>query len=319
MKYAIETFKLRKIYRNGVEALKGVTFKVKMNEIIGYIGPNGAGKTTTINILATIIKPTSGNAYVLGFDVVKEADEIRSRIGLLAQETILDYFLTVYENLYVYAWLQGIEKSERIKRIKELLKDFDLYDKRNRRWNTLSTGEARRAALARALIHEPEILFIDEPTLGLDPYGKSITWNYLKELRKKGVTIFLASNQMEEIQALCDRVIFIHKGEILEVGHPEEIIKKYAPHTIVEINLSDIKPYLVEIISKKISSHEGIERVEFKSPEKLEIHFNENILDVSEVLDIISKLNMKIKSSRIRYATLNDAFIEIVKRSKNYE
>lgn len=235
--YAIEVENLRKVYKQGkveVEALRGVTFKVKKGELFGFLGPNGAGKTTTIMILTTLLEPTSGKALVAGHDVVKEKNEVRKRIGVVFQDPALDNYLTAYENLYIHAKLYGLKGKELEERVKEALTFVDLWEHKDRLVITFSGGMRRRLEIARALVHEPEVLFLDEPTTGLDPQSRAKVWDYIKGINKeKGVTVFLTTHYMDEADKLCERIAIIDKGKIIAEGSPEELKARVGKNVVI--------------------------------------------------------------------------------------
>lgn len=207
-----------------IVALRGISLTVRRGEIFGLLEPNGAGKTTLIHILATLIKPTSGSAVVAGHDVTKEPDAVRKNIGIVFQEPSLALNLTGYENLYIHGKLYGLRGKELKERIEEVLRFVDLYEHKDRVVKNYSGGMKRRLEIARALLHEPKVLFLDEPTLGLDPQIRARIWEYIKKLnREKGVTIFLTTHYIEEAEALCGRIAIIDQGKIIAVGNPEEL------------------------------------------------------------------------------------------------
>jgi ABC-2 type transport system ATP-binding protein len=221
---AIRTESLGKTYSGGTEAVKDVSLTVRPGEIFGFLGPNGAGKTTTISILTTVLRPTAGVAEVGGLDVTRHPEQIRRRIGLVFQRSTADETLTGRENLEIAAGLYGLGRSESRPRIRTLLERLDLDDAADRRVAQYSGGMRRRLEIAVGLVHSPEILFLDEPTLGLDPQGRSQFWEYLRELRRESsMTIFLTTHYLDEADALSDRVAIIDHGTILTTGTPGQL------------------------------------------------------------------------------------------------
>jgi len=195
-----------------LEAVKGVSFTVKEGEIFGFLGPNGAGKTTTINMLCTLLKPTAGRATVNGFDVTKERSKVRESIGLVFQEPTLDDYLTAEQNLRFHAYAYGIPRDILKPRLKELLEMVELWDRRKGKINTYSGGMKRRLEIARGLLHHPRVLFLDEPTLGLDPQTRHCIWDYIHDLRKReNLAIFMTTHYMEEAEN-CDRIAVTDYG-----------------------------------------------------------------------------------------------------------
>ena len=224
MENLISINNLSKIYDNGFNALKEIDLKIKKGEIIAMLGPNGAGKTTLISIICGIVKPTSGEVKVEGFDIIKDYRETRSRIGLVPQEISLEQFETVFNNVSYSRGLYG--KTPKPDYIEKILKDFSLWDKKDFRLNQLSGGMKRRVMIAKALSHEPSILFLDEPTAGVDVELRKDMWVVIENLRKTGVTIILTTHYIEEAEAIADRVAVINQGEIVIVDNKKDLLKK---------------------------------------------------------------------------------------------
>src|SRR4030043_648362 len=215
---------LTKVFNGNLVAVDHVNFNVKHGEIFGFLGPNGAGKTTTINMLITILKPTEGKASILGYDIAKQNNEVRYSIGVVPQEYTADEDLTGYENILLCADLYGIPREVSKKRASELLELVELTAFKDKKVQTFSGGMRRRLELACGLINRPKVLFLDEPTLGLDVQTRAATWNYIKTLKKEyGMTLFMTTHYLEEADALCDRVAIIDHGKIIVVGTPTEL------------------------------------------------------------------------------------------------
>ena len=215
---------LSKVYDNGFNALKKVSLEVKQGEILAMLGPNGAGKTTLISIICGIVTPSSGSVSVDGFDIIKDYRETRSRIGMVPQELSLESFETVFDTVSYSRGLYG--KSPKPEHIEKILKDLSLWDKKNQRLRQLSGGMKRRVLIAKALSHEPKILFLDEPTAGVDVELRKEMWEVVDTLRKTGVTIILTTHYIEEAEAIADRVGVINQGEIILVEEKKELLKK---------------------------------------------------------------------------------------------
>lgn len=216
---------LVKKYRD-FEAVKGVSFTVNTGEIFAFLGPNGAGKTTTIKMLTTLLDPTSGEIEINGFDPLSQQSMARRSFGIVFQDPSLDDELTAYENMEFHGVLYSVPRNTRRKRIEELLKVVELWDRRNDQVKTFSGGMKRRLEIARGLLHHPKIFFLDEPTLGLDPQTRNYIWDYIKKLNKEEkITIFFTTHYMEEAEAVAERVAIIENGQIITVGTPKEIIK----------------------------------------------------------------------------------------------
>ena len=206
-----------------LEAVKGVSFGVQEGEIFGFLGPNGAGKTTTINMLCTLLAPTEGEAIVNGFNITRERDQVRGSIGLVFQEPTLDDYLTAEQNLRFHAYAYSIPREIMEQRMKALLEMVDLWDRRKEKTDTYSGGMKRRLEIARGLLHHPKVLFLDEPTLGLDPQTRSRIWNHIRELRnQENLAIFMTTHYMDEAEN-CDRIAVIDYGEIVALDTPDNL------------------------------------------------------------------------------------------------
>jgi len=215
---------LTKVFNKHLTAVDHVNFSVKQGEVFGFLGPNGAGKTTTINMLITILKPTEGKASVLGFDIAKQDNNVRNVIGVVPQEYTADEDLTGLENVLLCSDLYGIPRNVAKERAMDLLKLVELTDFKDKKVQTYSGGMRRRLELACGLINRPKVLFLDEPTLGLDVQTRTATWDYIRKLKKEfGMTLFMTTHYLEEADALCDRVVIIDHGKIVVVGSPEEL------------------------------------------------------------------------------------------------
>jgi len=215
---------LTKVFNHNLVAVDHIDFSVKHGEIFGFLGPNGAGKTTTINMLITVLKPTSGKATILGSDIAKQNNAVRATIGVVPQEYTADEDLTGYENILLCADLYGIHRDVSKKRANELLELVELTSFKDKKVQTYSGGMRRRLELACGLVNRPKVLFLDEPTLGLDVQTRAATWNYVRMLKKEyGMTLFLTTHYLEEADALCDRIAIIDHGRIIVVGTPEEL------------------------------------------------------------------------------------------------
>ncbi len=287
-----------------IVAVNGVTFKVKRSEIFGFLGPNGAGKTTTIHILSTLLKPTSGEALVDGKNVVKEPANVRKVIGIVFQDPSVDDQLTAYENLYIHGRIYGLKGKELEERIDEALKFIDLYGFKNKQVRTFSGGMRRRLEIARALIHEPKVLFLDEPTLGLDPQTRAKIWDYIRMIRReKNVTIFLTTHYMDEAEELADRIAIIDHGKIIAEGPPDEL-RSLAGNEVIYIKFENIN-------GKNIPCEDDnfIEECKVLGQDSIML----KVRKASEVLPIIfEKFNSRgYKIGKIEYKrpTLNDAFL----------
>ena len=282
-------------------ALNGLSFEVNENEIFGLLGPNGAGKTTLIHILATLLKPTTGGAVVNGYDVLHNATKVRESIGVVFQAPSSDDILTGYENLKIHALLYGIPRGTREKRISEVLKLVGLEGRKNDQVKKYSGGMRRRLEIARGLLHHPKVLFLDEPTLGLDPQSRESMWTYIKEIvTEEKVTIILTTHYMEEADLLCDRIGFISNGKIIALNSPTNL-KQEMGGDIVKINFIG-----------DIPSTETFTRFDFVH--KVELEKNTAIVYMDEVNSNMHSLIKDLKGVRtIEYKkpTLNDVFLRL--------
>ena len=244
----VEIEGLTKIYDSKlrVVALDGIDLELKQGEIFGLLGPNGAGKTTTISISTTRTLPTSGTVRIAGIDVVQHPAQARRHIGVVPQFNTLDRSLTVYENLYFHCRYFGFSHSQAKSRSLELLAQFLLTERKNSTPNQLSGGLAQRVQIARAIAHRPTVLFLDEPSAGLDPQSRMAMWGAVAELRKEGITVLLTTHYMEEADSLSDRVAIIDYGRVLALGSPEKLKTTFGALTIFDL---------------KLKSHEGLEKV----------------------------------------------------------
>src|SRR6478672_3719436 len=218
----IDVDQLSKTY-DEVEAVRGVSFDVDAGEVFGFLGPNGAGKTTTINMLCTLARPTSGSARVAGHDIVRERDDVRRHIGLVFQDPTLDGYLTAEQNLRLHAELYGVESSLVPDRMRQVLEMVGLWERRDATVMTFSGGMRRRLEIARGFLHSPRVLFLDEPTIGLDPQTRSSIWRYIRDLqRAEAITIFMTTHYMDEAE-FCDRIAIMDKGEIVVLDTPSAL------------------------------------------------------------------------------------------------
>lgn len=303
MEFAIEAKNLTKKFPDLI-AVDNVSFKIQKEEIFGLLGPNGAGKTTIIKMLSTLTKPTSGSAKVWGFDILKQKDEVREYIGIVFQEPALDNRLTGYENLDFHARLYGLNKKERVKRIKEVLKMVELENKANVLVKNYSGGMQRRLEIARGIMHYPKVLFLDEPTLGLDAQTRRKIWNYIIGLNKKEkTTIILTTHYMEEADFLCQRIGIIDYGKIIAEDTPSNL-KNILGGDVISVEITPLeKAYnLIKKIewANKVKKHDRIININCKEAEKkipLLIKF------------IQSNSELSLKSINLRKPTLEDVFL----------
>ena len=296
---------LSKIYKNGFNALKSVNLNIKKGEIFAMLGPNGAGKTTLISIICGIVKPSSGKVTIDNFDIIDDYRETRSIIGLVPQELTLEQFETVFNNVSYSRGLYG--KKPDPQHIEKILKQLSLWDKKDQRLRQLSGGMKRRVLIAKALSHEPSILFLDEPTAGVDVELRQDMWKIVEELRSTGVTIILTTHYIEEAEAIADRVGVINQGEIIVVEETKELLKKMG-HKKLTVELQDE-------ISKIPDSLHKYKLV--LGNNKMSIDYTYNVqaeqTGITNLLQDIKDAGLKLKDLKTEQSTLEKIFVSLVK------
>jgi len=305
--HIIEIFNLTKEF-NGLKAVNNVSLSIEEGEVFGLLGPNGAGKTTFISMLCTLLRPTSGTARVNGFDIVKQQDEVRKSIGIVFQEPSLDNRLTGRENLEMHAGLYGVPKAERKKRIEEVLELVALSDRADELVKTYSGGMKRRLEIARGLIHYPKVLFLDEPTLGLDPQTREHIWEYIKKLaEREHITILLTTHYMEEADALCNRVAIMDYGEIKVLDTPEALKNSLEGDVIsLEVDKS-------EGVAEKIKGLEEVKKVHvINSTIFITVKNAESF--APKILEFVKSNGGVVKAISIRKPSLGDVFLHYTGR-----
>ena len=288
---------------DGLVAVDHIDLDVEEGEIFGFLGPNGAGKTTTIKMLTTLLKPSEGEAKVCGYDVVKQPDLVRRSIGVVFQEPALDDQLTGRENLDFHARLYGLNKREREERIEEVLKLVGLADRADELVKNYSGGMRRRLEIARGFVHHPRILFLDEPTLGLDVQTRRAIWSYIMKLNKKeGITIFLTTHYLEEADKLSDRVAIIDRGKILAVDSPRKL-KDMIGSDVITLRCSE--PNRLKNILESISWVRSVKRHE----EELSIYVEIGETKIPKIIKIAEENGIKISLITLREPTLEDVYL----------
>ena len=298
---------LSKIYDNGFEALKKINLDIKKGEIIALLGPNGAGKTTLISIICGIVTPSSGKVTVEEFDIIDDYRETRSRIGLVPQELTLELFETVFNNVSYSRGLNG--KKPNPEHIEKILKNLSMWDKKDLRLRQLSGGMKRRVLIAKALSHEPSILFLDEPTAGVDVELRRDMWKVVEDLRKTGVTIILTTHYIEEAEAIADRVAVINQGEIIVIDKTDELFIKMC-HKKLTINLQNelnkvpdsLEPYNLEI---------GID----KKSVNYTYNVNAESTGITNLLKDLKDAGLKLQDLKTEQTTLEKIFVSLVKEN----
>ena len=298
---------LSKVYKNGLTALKNINLNIKKGEIFAMLGPNGAGKTTLINIICGIVKPTSGEIAVEGFDIIDDYRETRSRIGLVPQELTLEQFETVFNNVSYSRGLYG--KKPDPAHIEKVLKQLSLWDKKDRILRQLSGGMKRRVLIAKALSHEPQILFLDEPTAGVDVELRQEMWKLVENLRETGVTVILTTHYIEEAEAIADRVGVINQGEIIVVEEKKELLKKMGQKTLT-IELQD------KIIKLPVSlSKYGLNFGANKMSLIYTYNLKEKQTGITNLLQDIKDAGLKLRDLKTEQSNLEKIFVSLVREN----
>ena len=299
MKKIIEVEHLVKKFGDLV-AVNDVSFDVEEGEIFGFLGPNGAGKTTTINVLCTLMKPTSGRAMLNGFDVVRQPNQVRRSLGLVFQDPSLDIRLTALQNLNFHAWAYGIPGALRKQRIEEVLRLVELWDRRKEEVRNYSGGMRRRLEIARGLLHYPKVLFLDEPTLGLDPQTRNHIWSYILDLRKReNVTIFLTTHYMDEA-GVADRIAIIDYGRIVALDAPDAL-KRMVGGDIITLKTDDAEAAMAEV------RHQfGIEAQRDSEGVFFEVKNGEEFIPL-----LVNNFKTELHSISMRRPTLDDVFLKL--------
>ena len=309
MEYCVETAELTKNY-DKVAVVDHVSFEVRSGEVFGFLGPNGAGKTTTIKMLTTLLKPTTGHASVLGFDIVSESSKIRRLIGVVQQEPSYEMALSVEGNLDLYGFLWNVPKKERRDKIELLLDKFGLKDARKTKPQELSVGQRRRLQVAREFMHDSELMFLDEPTTGLDPQARRITLDFVREKVESGTTVFFTTHIMEEAEYICDRIAIINNGRILALDTIDNIKRKFGGVSVIHLRVADGKGGL----NLKLEKLAGIERIAYPSgeDEPLKVYAKDADAVLSRIIDIITSSGLHVEELRIKEPSLDDVFVQMI-------
>ena len=298
---------LSKAYNNGFKALKGVSLNIKKGEILAMLGPNGAGKTTLISIICGIVTPTGGKVTVDGFNIIDDYRETRSRIGLVPQELTLEQFETVFNNVSYSRGLYGKKPDKN--HIEKILKQLSLWDKKDLRLRQLSGGMKRRVLIAKALSHEPTILFLDEPTAGVDVELRKDMWKVVEDLRKTGVTIILTTHYIEEAEAIADRVAVINQGEIIVVDDTKELLKKMG-HKKLTV---DLQEEILEI-PNSLDKYNLV-----LGSNKMSLDYTYNVqakqTGITNLLQDLKDAGLKLKDLKTEQSTLEKIFVSLVKEN----
>jgi ABC-2 type transport system ATP-binding protein len=293
------------------EAVKGVSFAVNDGEIFGLLGPNGAGKSTLIRMMTTLVPITSGRAIVAGFDVAKESDSVRRVIGVIPQALTSDPDLTLEENLSIYAKLYGVPRAERARNIQEVLEAVDLVKWRDAQTKTLSGGMRRRLEIARGLVHNPHIFFLDEPTTGLDPVSRIAVWEMLDNLRKtRNLTMLLTTHYMEEADKLCDRIAIVDHGNLVALGTPIELKQNVPGANVVEVHFDRE----TDQWKSRLEGLEGVTSVQAESAGFYRVLTSSGSRTTMQLVELAASLGENITSLSVQNTSLDDVFVHYTGR-----
>ncbi|HWE11618.1 MAG TPA: ATP-binding cassette domain-containing protein [Solirubrobacteraceae bacterium] len=306
---AIETRSLRRVFKDSIEAVSDIDLTVGMGEVFGFLGPNGAGKTTTVRMLCTLLPPTAGRAAVLGLDVIDDAAAVRRRIGVALQEIGLDPVQTGRELLELQCGLYGITGRRARARSDQLLELVGLVDAADRRTKTYSGGMKRRLDLASALVHSPDVLFLDEPTTGLDPASRLTIWEEVRRINAEGATIFLTTQYLEEADKLCDRVAIIDGGRIVAEGTPARL-KAQMGHDVVSVSLDGADLAATEAA---LAGLPGLERVVAES-EALALYLEDGARSIAEIVRRLEGERIRAGAISVARPSLDDVFLQATGR-----
>ena len=292
------------------KAVDDLVLSVKPGQVFGFLGPNGAGKSTTIKMLTTLIRPSAGSLSVLGIDAVKEPLKIRHKIGVVLQQPSYEPTLSVEKSLDKYGMMWNVPRGQRRKRMEQLLLDFDLVEIRKKRNEDLSIGQRRRVQVAREFMHDMELLFLDEPTVGLDPNARRKLLDYLKSKVRTGLTIFYTTHILTEAEYLCDEIAIINKGKILTVNSPDALKSRFGKEKTIKIHLS--KKY-----SKMASLLSGIEdcKINFETGTNIIIHSKQSELILLKILKILNDNSIDIEDLSAVPTNLEDIFLNMVREN----
>ncbi len=305
---AVETRGLKKYYGD-IHAVDGIDLAVPKGMLYGILGPNGAGKTTTISILTTVLPQTEGSAKILGYDTDKDAKEIRKHIGICPQELVLYPRLTARENIHLIAQMHGIHPSDYRERTDELLGRMNLLERADSLAKTYSGGMKRRLNVLMAVVHNPEVLFFDEPTAGLDPQSRRIVWDFIKEFQKQECTILLTTHNMEEADDLSDELVIIDHGKIIDQGSPSDLKNRLGEGDLIEFKVAevDLRPKIAERIKKL----EFVNWVKVLGKKRIKLNAIGGLRRFSEIMDAVE---VKMRDISVRENTLEDVFIDLTGR-----
>ncbi len=305
----IDVDHLSKSY-GSVKAVDGLVLSIKSGQVFGFLGPNGAGKSTTIKLLTTLIPPSSGSLSILGIDAIKNPLQVRHKIGVVLQQPSYEPTLSVEKSLDKYGMMWDVPKIERKKRMEKLLKDFDLVEIRKKRNEDLSIGQRRRVQVAREFMHDMELLFLDEPTAGLDPSARRKLLDYLKNKVKTGLTIFYTTHILTEAEYLCDKIAIIDKGKIITVDSPDALKKRFGKEKTIKIHLLEKQSKISSLLSGIIDC-----KIDFDTGTNIVIHSEQSELVLLQVLKILNDNSIEVEDLSAMPTNLEEIFLNMVKEN----
>lgn len=305
----IDVNHLSKSY-GSVHAVDDLTLSVKSGQVFGFLGPNGAGKSTTIKLLTTLIPPSSGSLSILGIDAVAEPLKIRHKIGVVLQQPSYEPTLSVEKSLEKYGMMWNVPKTERKKRMEQLLNDFDLVEIRKKRNEDLSIGQRRRVQVAREFMHDMELLFLDEPTVGLDPSARRKLLDYLKNKVKTGLTIFYTTHILSEAEYLCDQIAIIDKGKIITVDSPDALKNRFGKEKTIKIHLLEKQPEISSLLSGIVDC-----KINFETGTNIIIHSEQSESVLLKVLKILNDNKIDIEDLSAVPTNLEEIFLNMMREN----
>jgi len=306
---------LHKYYNNDIRAINGISFNVEYGKVFGFLGPNGAGKTTTIKVLTTLIRPSSGKVHIFGKDIVRHSSEVRQRIGVVLQQPSFEANLTVERALNLYGFLWGLATKRRKDKLREILQAFDLENLRNTKNDELSIGQRRRVQVAREFMHDMDLLFLDEPTVGLDPSARRMLLDFIKKQVKAGLTVFFTTHIMEEAEYLCDEIAIINKGKILAFDTPAGLKQKYGGTKAMEIKLKDTSARSILHLVNRVADNSDIDIPETNTISIGSVNAQEIVV---KIIELLSENDVQIDSISITPPSLEDVFLAIVNHGNEH-
>ncbi len=293
-----------------VKAVDGIDLSVKSGQVFGFLGPNGAGKSTTIKLLTTLIPPSSGKLNILGIDAIKNPLEIRNKIGVVLQQPSYEPTLSVEKSLEKYGMMWNVNHKKRSDRVEELITSFDLQEFRKKRNEDLSLGQRRRVQVAREFMHDMELLFLDEPTVGLDPTARRKLLDFLKNKIKTGLTIFFTTHVLTEAEYICDEIAIMNRGKIIAVDTPQELKNRFGSEKTIKIHLSQVQEKIHNLL-KDVKDC----KIDFNTGTNITIHSDESEIVLLKILQILNENGISIEDLTAMPTNLEEIFLKVVEDS----